>query len=71
MLVCSMELPPDDPAAAYLRDVMLRYAAGPDFRPSRSLAPERLATLMESRHEPGHDVTTDEGLDPNAPKWTK
>lgn len=65
LLVCSLNLAPTDPAAAYLRRQILDYAAGPAFQPRVVVAPEALAQWLRlpapaQREEDGSDRAYDE-----------
>jgi hypothetical protein len=64
LLVCSLQLPAADPAAAYLRGCLLTYAAGGDFQPRTEISPDRLATLLgPGGRKPERPRQTDQGFD--------
>lgn len=50
LLVCSMRLDTSDPAARYLLDSILSYAAGSTFRPRWGVSPDAMAELLNKDH---------------------
>lgn len=67
LLVCSLQLPEKDPAAADLRARILAYAASKQFQPRANLAVERLAQLLDTRgQDPKPQGKTDQGFDERA-----
>lgn len=64
LLVCTLQLPPSDPAAAFLQGQILSYAAGDQFQPRTEISPEKLGSLL-SLGEAGSPTIapTDQGFD--------
>jgi len=48
LLVCSLNIGPDDPAGRCLLHHLIRYASGDEFQPQKSIVPEILSTLNNS-----------------------
>lgn len=64
LLVCTLELPPDDPAAAYLRSQILDYAAGEQFQPRTQVTQDQLAQFLDLDAAGSQPVKpTDQGYD--------
>lgn len=64
LLVCSLNLPKDDPAAAFFRQLLMTYAAGPQFQPRTQVTPEQLdqfVKLAATTAKP--DAQTDKAFD--------
>ena len=52
LLVCTLNLTSDDPAAAWLRSEILRYAASDDFTPEIRLTEAQLAQILSLEAPP-------------------
>ena len=63
MLVCTMNVRTQDPAAAALYDTMLRYLSSEEFRPQIELGADRIYKLMEAEQGGEADFSTDECYD--------
>ena len=64
LLVCALNLPEADPAACYLRRLILDYAASERFQPRTRVAPERLVRLLNLGPVAAQPTgRTDEGFD--------
>ena len=63
MLVCTMNVQSEDPAAKALYGAMLRYLSGEEFRPSVELKAAWLLDIMEKNRNVEVDFTTDECYD--------
>ena len=48
LLVCSFKFGKDDPAAAWLRDRLVAYAAGPSFEPVHGITPRQLHDVINA-----------------------
>ena len=72
LLVCSLQLPDSDPAAAWFHRQLLAYAAGEKFLPRTHVSPEQLERLLQhpSATKPA-EAKTDEGFDRRGqlPQW--
>jgi hypothetical protein len=67
LLVCSLALPANDPAAVYLRDELLAYAASDAFEPRTVVAMERLAEMLgQGDYGIRAPAKTDQGFDERA-----
>ena len=66
LLVCTLNLQPQNPAAAHLRQAMETYAAGPHFRPRTALGADVLLKLQAENARVEGLALTDQGKDPNA-----
>lgn len=63
LLVCSLNVLTDDPAAKALYNSMLKYLASDEFAPKGSMATEELLKLINSQKLSDTDFTTDECYD--------
>lgn len=63
MLVCTMNVRTEDPAAVALYDTMLRYLASEEFCPKTELSADRIYRIMEAGQGGEADFTTDECFD--------
>jgi hypothetical protein len=64
LLVCTLKLAANDPAAVYLRAQLLAYAASEEFQPRKSVTAEQLAKFVATAgSKPAPMKKTDEGLD--------
>lgn len=63
LLVCSLGLKPDDPAAAHLLTACIGYACSEQIAPRQALEPATLKVLMHKRPTRQALVGTDEGFD--------
>lgn len=66
LLVCTLNLPEDDPGAAYLVRLMKEYAAGTACAPKRSVDIAVLQSMLEESAKQKELAKTDQGYDPNA-----
>ena len=66
LLVCSLGLSPDDPAAAHLLQQCIRYASSPAFDPAASLEPSLLRQLVHQTPQRQQLDATDQGHDTRA-----
>jgi hypothetical protein len=63
LLVCTLNLRPDDPGACWLRAAMLRYINSDDFTPSACMAPNVLRRLLVHESRTITSTATDEAFD--------
>lgn len=63
MLVCTLNVQTDDPAAKALYNSMLRYLASDKFAPSVSVTAAKMAEIIEMNKDIKVDFTTDECYD--------
>lgn len=48
LMVCSLNLTPGDPAAEYLRNCLVRYAASSEFKPARNISLSQLEDTIDA-----------------------
>ena len=65
LLVCGFRFRDDDPAAAYLKDCLLAYAAGAAFTPRHAITPAQLEAIMDAPLVTG-SADTNRARDTNA-----
>lgn len=67
LIVCTLNLEARNPAAAYLRSLILGYAAGPELAVAPSLAPAEIAKLAADSDKGVRKLSVDdEGFDPRS-----
>jgi len=66
LLVCSFNLPDDDPGARFFKARLAAYAAGEAFHPRKRISLERLEALAGAGSGSVAQFETDQALDPNA-----
>ena len=55
MLVCTLNLDENDPAASYLKEQILSYAKSDDFNPAVTLTPQSLAQICTENSDAGNE----------------
>ena len=65
LLVCTLNLKLADPAAVWMLDRILEYAASPAFQPLHTMEPAAMRRLFGANFQPTSSET-DRALDPNA-----
>ena len=55
MLVCTLNLDENDPAASYLKEQILSYAKSDDFNPALTLTPQSLARICTENSDAGNE----------------
>lgn len=63
LIVCTLNLKTNDPAAEVLTERIKEYASSELFKPETELAPEKLIDIMRNRKNAVTDFTTDECYD--------
>ncbi len=63
LVVCTFRMEEGDPAAVYLREQILRYAASETVPTGGKVAPETLRRLIRANRRVEADFSTDEGYD--------
>lgn len=65
LLVCTLNINQEDPAAVYLLNTMMNYVNSDMFQPRNVVEPRLLKNLITLDTEVAYDFSTDEALDPN------
>lgn len=67
LVVCTLNLDSKNPAAAYLRALLLGYASGADLAPAPAIEPAALAKLLDGPAQGVRKLSSDdEGFDPRS-----
>ena len=68
LILCTLKLDIDDPAAKFLKAQLLNYLSSGNFAPAPEVAPETLSAAAASKHALVSATLTDIAWDPNAGK---
>ena len=66
ILVCSLNLKNDDPAAEFLKSRLVEYALSNDFEPENSMTPGELTDVITANFANYGNTRKDMAFDPNA-----
>lgn len=71
LLVCTLNLKSEDPAANYLLKIMLEYANSDEFIPENIVPADVIEELLAEEQKVSYNFETDAAFDPNANKKRK
>ena len=66
LLVCTLNLFANDPAAKYLLNILMDYIESDEFCPRDTVSSMHLKELVNRKYEPVESCDTDQAFDPNA-----